>query len=60
MQTSAAVSNFTATGELASSSTINSFALNASGNSGTASPVTAANSLHAGISGVNMTYRLKN
>lgn len=60
MQTSAAVSNFAATGELAASSTINSFALNASGNSGTSAPATPANSLHAGISGVNMTYRLKN
>ncbi|MBV7529673.1 glycosyl hydrolase family 18 protein [Chitinophaga sp. sic0106] len=54
MQTSAAVSNFPATGELATGTALNSFSINASGNT---SPT--PNTLMATLSDINMAYRLK-
>jgi GH18 family chitinase len=58
MQTSASLSNFPATGELSAAGVINSFAVNASGNTGTASPVTPANSLKAIIHSISVSYSL--
>lgn len=58
MQTSASLSIFPATGELSAASVINSFAINASGNTGTASPVTAPNSLKATIHSISVSYQL--
>lgn len=60
MQSAASIVDFPATGELSTGSVINSFALNASGNTGTSSPVTAPNSLQATIYDISMIYRLKN
>lgn len=59
MQGPSSLSNYPATGELPSSGLINSFSLNASGNSGTSAPATSPNSLLAMIYDVSMIYRLK-
>lgn len=61
MSGTSSLTNFPATGELASLTAINSFSFNASGNTGTpaTTPPTAPNSLLATLSGIKMSFVLK-
>lgn len=62
IQGASSLTNFPATGELATLSTINSFSFNASGNTGTpgTTPPTSANSLLATLSNIFISFDLKN
>ncbi|MEZ2444557.1 glycosyl hydrolase family 18 protein [Chitinophaga sp. RCC_12] len=62
IQGASSLTNFPATGELATLSTINSFSFNASGNTGTpgTTPPTSANSLLATLNNIFISFDLKN
>lgn len=55
----ASLSDFPATGELAAYAVINSFSFNTSGNTGTSTPPTAANSLIATLDSISMKFAFK-